>query len=123
MYRGKSEGLDLDSLDCTILPCKCESHRRVPQVIKSAFFIGVDGGRGVVSGRRRTRLERSCFFSRWRRKRWTAGWGFGTDIVLLFMYDEAVDGLTKHKFELGAEAALAGGPVCRGASAGTDALM
>lgn len=62
------------------------------------------------------------FFSRWRRKRWTAGWGFGTDIVLLFMYDEAVDGLTKHKFELGAEAALAGGPVGRDASAGTDAL-
>jgi lipid-binding SYLF domain-containing protein len=46
-----------------------------------------------------------------------------TDIVLLFMNDEAVGGLMKDKFELGAEAAVAGGPVGRDASAGTDALM
>jgi lipid-binding SYLF domain-containing protein len=39
------------------------------------------------------------------------------------MNDEAVGGLMKDKFELGAEAAVAGGPVGRDASAGTDALM
>lgn len=46
-----------------------------------------------------------------------------TDIVLLFMNDEAVANLLKDKFELGAEAAVAAGPVGREASAGTDALM
>jgi lipid-binding SYLF domain-containing protein len=46
-----------------------------------------------------------------------------TDIVLLFMNDEAVGGLMKDKFELGAEAAVADGPVGREAGAGTDALM
>ena len=46
-----------------------------------------------------------------------------TDIVLLFMNDEAVGGLMKDRFELGAEAAVASGPVGREASAGTDALM
>jgi lipid-binding SYLF domain-containing protein len=39
------------------------------------------------------------------------------------MNDDAVSGLMKDKFELGAEAGVAGGPVGRDASAGTDALM
>jgi len=46
-----------------------------------------------------------------------------TDIVLLFMNDEAVGGLMKDNFELGAEPAVAGGPVGREAGAATDALM
>jgi lipid-binding SYLF domain-containing protein len=51
-------------------------------------------------------------------------WGASaTDFVLLFMNDEAVGGLMKDKFELGAEAGVVGGPVGRDASAGTDALM
>ena len=44
-------------------------------------------------------------------------------LLLLFMNDEAVGGLMKDKLELGAEAGVAGGPVGRDASAGTDALM
>ena len=54
------------------------------------------------------------------------GWQIGasaTDFVLLFMNDEAMGGLMKDKFELGAEAGVAGGPVGREAGAGTDALM
>ena len=94
-----------------------------PQVIKAAFFIGGEGGRGVVSRRTRTGWSSPVFFR--------AGGGSvgpqvgasATDIVLLFMNDEAVRGLMKDKFELGAEAAVAGGPVGREASAGTDALM
>src|SRR5580658_4182696 len=39
------------------------------------------------------------------------------------MNDDAVSNLMKDKFELGAEAAVAGGPVGREAGAGTDALM
>jgi lipid-binding SYLF domain-containing protein len=39
------------------------------------------------------------------------------------MNDEAMAGLMKDKFELGAEAGVAGGPVGREAGAGTDALM
>ena len=94
-----------------------------PQVIKAAFFIGGEGGRGVVSRRTRTGWSDPVFFR-------AGGGSLGpqvgasaTDIVLLFMNDEAVSGLMKDKFELGAEAAVAGGPVGREASAGTDALM
>jgi lipid-binding SYLF domain-containing protein len=94
-----------------------------PQVIKAAFFIGGEGGRGVVSRRTSKGWSDPVFFR--------AGGGSvgpqvgasATDIVLLFMNDEAVGGLMKDKFELGAEAAVAGGPVGREASAGTDALM
>ena len=94
-----------------------------PEVIKAAFFIGGEGGRGVVSRRTRSGWSDPVFFR-------AGGGSFGpqvgasaTDIVLLFMNDEAVGGLMKDKFELGAEAAVAGGPVGRDASAGTDALM
>jgi lipid-binding SYLF domain-containing protein len=94
-----------------------------PQVIKAAFFIGGEGGRGVVSRRTSKGWSDPVFFR--------AGGGSvgpqvgasATDIVLLFMNNEAVGGLMKDKFELGAEAAVAGGPVGRNASAGTDALM
>ena len=94
-----------------------------PQVIKAAFFIGGEGGRGVVSRRMRDGWGDPVFFR--------AGGGSvgpqvgasATDIVLLFMNDQAIAGLMKDKFELGAEAAVASGPVGREASAGTDALM
>jgi lipid-binding SYLF domain-containing protein len=94
-----------------------------PQVIKVAFLIGGEGGRGVVSRRTSAVWSDPVFFR--------AGGGSvgpqvgasATDIVLLFMNDEAVGGLMKDKFELGADAAVAGGPVGRDAGAGTDALM
>jgi SH3 domain-containing YSC84-like protein 1 len=94
-----------------------------PQVIKAAFFIGGEGGRGVVSRHTRSGWSDPVFF---RAGGGSVGPQIGasaTDIVLLFMNDEAVAGLMKDKFELGAEAAVAGGPVGRAASAGTDALM
>ena len=94
-----------------------------PQVIKAAFLVGGEGGRGVVSRRTSAGWSDPVFFR--------AGGGSvgpqvgasATDIVLVFMNDEAVDGLMKDKFELGVEAAVAGGPVGRETSAGTDALM
>jgi SH3 domain-containing YSC84-like protein 1 len=94
-----------------------------PQVIKAAFFIGGEGGRGVVSRRTSKGWSDPVFF---RAGGGSVGPQLGasaTDIVLLFMNDEAVGGLMKDKFALGAEAAVAGGPVGREAGAGTDALM
>ena len=94
-----------------------------PQVIKAAFLIGGEGGRGVVSRRTSAGWSDPVFF---RAGGGSVGPQIGasaTDIVLLFMNDEAVGGLMKDKFELGADAAVAGGPVGRDAGAGTDALM
>jgi SH3 domain-containing YSC84-like protein 1 len=94
-----------------------------PQVIKVAFVVGGEGGRGVVSRRTSTGWSDPVFF---RAGGGSVGPQIGssaTDFVLLFMNDEAVGGLMKDKFELGADANIAGGPVGREASAGTDALM
>jgi lipid-binding SYLF domain-containing protein len=94
-----------------------------PQVIKAAFIVGGEGGRGVVSRRTPTGWSDPVFFR-------AGGGSFGpqfgasaTDIVLVFMNDDAVSGLMKDKFELGVEGAVSAGPVGREASAGTDALM
>jgi lipid-binding SYLF domain-containing protein len=94
-----------------------------PQVIKAAFLIGGEGGRGVVSRRTSAGWSDPVFF---RAGGGSVGPQIGasaTDIVLLFMNDDAVGALMKDKFELGTEAGVAAGPVGREASAGTDALM
>ena len=94
-----------------------------PRVIKAAFFVGGEGGRGCVSRRTKAGWSDPVFF---RAGGGSVGPQLGvsaTDFVLLFMNDDAVSGLMKDRFELGAEAGIAGGPVGREASAGTDALM
>lgn len=94
-----------------------------PQVIKASFVVGGEGGRGVVIRRVGTGWSDPVFF---RAGGGSFGWQIGataTDFVLLFMNDDAVGGLMTDKFELGAEAGVAGGPVGREAGAGTDALM
>ena len=94
-----------------------------PQVVKAAFIVGAEGGRGVVTRRTIEGWSNPVFF---RAGGGSVGPQIGasaTDIVLVFMNDEAVANLLKDRFELGAEAAVAGGPVGREAGAGTDALM
>jgi len=94
-----------------------------PQVIKASFVVGGEGGRGVVSRRTSNGWSDPVFF---RAGGGSVGWQIGasaTDFVLLFMNDDAVSHLMKDKFELGAEAGVAGGPVGREAGAGTDALL
>ena len=79
-----------------------------PQVIKAAFFIGGEGGRGVVSRRTSTGWSNPVFF---RAGGGSVGPQIGasaTDIVLLFMNDDAVGALMKDKVELGTEADVAG---------------
>jgi lipid-binding SYLF domain-containing protein len=94
-----------------------------PQVVKVAFTVGGEGGRGVVSRRHGDTWGQPVFFC-------GGGPSFGPqvgvssiDFVLLLMTDESVDGLMKDHFEFGGDAGVAAGPVGRTASAGTDALM
>lgn len=94
-----------------------------PHVVKAAFVVGAEGGRGVVSRRTNAGWSDPVFF---RAGGPSVGPQIGasaTDIVLVLMNDDAVAHLMKDRFELGADAAVAGGPVGREAGAGTDALM
>ena len=95
----------------------------VPGMVKAAFVVGGQYGRGFAL----CRTERG----------WSApapvrlaGGSFGvqlgadsTDIVFLVMNDRGMGRLLSDKFKIGADAAVAAGPVGRDAAADTDVLM
>lgn len=97
----------------------------VPGLIKGAFIVGGKKGTGVISCRGEGR------------KGWTGpstikieGGSFGlqiggskTDVILLVMNQKGKEKLLSSKFTLGADAAVAAGPVGRTAEAQTDAQM
>jgi lipid-binding SYLF domain-containing protein len=92
-----------------------------PTVIKGGFVFGGQYGKGIVSCRRdKASWGSPAFFT-------IGGGSFGlqiggqaVDLVLLFINDDGVQGLLKNKFEVGAGAAAAAGPVGRNATLSTD---
>jgi lipid-binding SYLF domain-containing protein len=96
----------------------------IPHVVKGAFMVGGEYGKGLVSQRDGN-------------GKWTApsyvdlsGGSFGlqvgasaTDIILVFTNSEGIRPLLKGKLKLGADATLAAGPVGRSAEAGTDVTL
>ena len=94
-----------------------------PEVLKVAFTVGGEGGRGVVSRRVGDGWGQPVFL---RAGGGSVGAQIGVssrDLVVLIMNDESVDSLLKDRFGLGGEAGVAAGPVGRNAGASTDALM
>jgi lipid-binding SYLF domain-containing protein len=99
---------------------KAECVAVFPQVIKAGFVIGGRGGRGVASCRTREGWSAPAYFN-------LGGGSVGlqigaqaTDFILLFMNKGGLDSLLSNKFELGADASVAAGPVGRQAGASTD---
>lgn len=95
----------------------------VPHLIKGGFIFGAENGRGVATCRTATGWSAPAFFAI------TGGsWGLqigaeGIDLVMIFQNDKGMDRLMNSKFELGADASAAAGPVGRHASADTDWKM
>lgn len=94
-----------------------------PGVIKAAFVVGGRGGQGVISRRVKGGWSAPAFFN-------LGGGSFGlqigaqrTDYILIIMNESGLNGLLKDKFELGAEASVAAGPVGREAAASTNPRM
>jgi lipid-binding SYLF domain-containing protein len=97
----------------------------IPGVKKAGFvfagkygkgFLACRGGDGVSwQGPSALRLEGGSFG-------FQVG-GSSTDVILLVMNEEGVEKLLSSKFTLGADAAVAGGPVGRSAQVQTDAQM
>jgi lipid-binding SYLF domain-containing protein len=106
------------------LMARAEAIAVIPHVVKGAFGLGGEFGKGLVS----RRMENG---------RWSApsfikigGGSFGlqlglqaTDLVLVFTDREGFKGLLDGKVKLGADASVAAGPVGRDASASTDVLL
>ena len=96
----------------------------VPDVIKGAFIVGGRHGTGVLLVREESgRWSDPVFVSL---TGGSVGWqvgGTSTDVILVFKHRKGVEGLLKGKFTLGADAAVAAGPVGRSAEASTDVTL
>jgi lipid-binding SYLF domain-containing protein len=92
----------------------------VPHLLKGGFVFGAENGRGVATCRTDSGWSAPSFFTI------TGGsWGLqigveGVDLVLIIQNDSGMQRLIGSKFELGADASAAAGPVGRHASADTD---
>jgi lipid-binding SYLF domain-containing protein len=92
----------------------------VPHMIKGGLVIGAENGRGVTTCRTANGWSAPAFFAI------TGGsWGLqigveGVDLVMIIQNDRGMQQLLSSKFQLGADASAAAGPVGRHASANTD---
>lgn len=95
----------------------------VPHMIKGGFVFGAQGGRGVATCRTEKGWSAPAFFAI------TGGsWGLqigveGVDLVMIIQNEEGMKHLLASKFQVGADASVAAGPVGRHASANTDWKM
>src|SRR5262252_3029540 len=96
----------------------------IPHVVKGAFGLGGQWGKGLMSQRRED--------GSWSPPAYVeiGGGSFGlqigvqaSDIVLVFTDESGLKGLLKGKVKLGADASATAGPVGRKAEVGTDVLL
>jgi lipid-binding SYLF domain-containing protein len=99
---------------------KAEAVAVFPGMLKAGLGIGGRGGSGLISRRVTGGWSAPAFFK-------MGGISIGpqigaakTDLILLFMNDDALKGLLGDKLEIGGEASAAAGPVGRTASASTN---
>lgn len=95
----------------------------VPHMVKGGFVFGAQGGKGVATCRTEHGWSAPAFFT-------IAGgsWGLqigveGVDLVMIFQNDKGMEKMLSSKFQVGADASAAAGPVGRHASADTDWKM
>jgi lipid-binding SYLF domain-containing protein len=95
----------------------------IPGVKKAALGVGGQYGRGYISCRTASGWSAPGGI---RIEGGSVGFQIGgsdTDVILLVLNDRGVDRLLSSKFTVGADAAVAAGPIGRQASAQTDATM
>jgi lipid-binding SYLF domain-containing protein len=92
----------------------------VPHMIKGGLVFGAENGKGIATCRTENGWSAPAFFAI------TGGsWGLqigveGVDVVMVFQSDRGMLRLEDAKFQLGADASAAAGPVGRHATADTD---
>jgi lipid-binding SYLF domain-containing protein len=108
----------------TELLSKAEAIAVIPNVVKAGLVLGGRHGRGLISVRAADGTWSNPSFLT------INGGSFGfqagvqsTDVVLVFRSKRGVDSIVNGKFTLGADAAVAAGPVGRNAQASTDGQL
>jgi len=106
------------------LMSRAEAVAVFPHVVKGAFGIGGEYGKGLVSHRMENGRWSTPSFVK------IGGGSFGlqlgvqaTDLVLVFTSRDGFKGLLDGKVKLGADAAVSAGPVGRNAQVATDVLL
>ncbi len=93
----------------------------IPGVIKAAYVLGGQYGKGVIMLREKGgSWSNPCFITL---AGGSLGWQIGvqkTDIVLVFKSGKSVENITQGKITLGADVSVTAGPVGRRAEASTD---
>ncbi|MEL7023398.1 MAG: lipid-binding SYLF domain-containing protein [Pseudomonadota bacterium] len=92
----------------------------IPDMIKAGFVVAGRHGRGLISVRTDTGWSSPAFI---KLTGGSVGWQAGVqaaDLVLVFTNQRGVENLSRGKFTLGADAAVAAGPLGRNTSAATD---
>ena len=102
---------------------KAECVLVIPSMKKAAFIVGGEYGSGVMSCHRGTSWSAPVFMQLMK-----GSWGLQigaeqVDLVLLVMNRHGIDKLFDDKVSLGADVAVAAGPVGRSAAAATDAKL
>jgi SH3 domain-containing YSC84-like protein 1 len=102
---------------------KAEGVAIFPSTIKAGFIVGGTRGRGILSARNEGAWSSPAFLT-------LTGGSFGlqiggqaADIILVIMNRRGLENLVSNQFKVGADAAVAAGPVGREAQAATDIQM
>jgi lipid-binding SYLF domain-containing protein len=95
----------------------------IPGIIKAAYGIGGEYGRGVLLVQEKGSWSNPSFVTL---AGGSVGWQIGvqrSDLILVFKTRKSIDNIAQGKVTLGADAGVAAGPVGRGAQASTDLSM
>jgi SH3 domain-containing YSC84-like protein 1 len=95
----------------------------VPSMIKGGFIVGANYGRGLASCRTPKGWSAPAFFLVGGGSVGFQIGGQAVDLIMLIMNDNGMKNLLSSKFELGADASVAAGPVGRLAEGNTDWKM
>jgi lipid-binding SYLF domain-containing protein len=112
-------GADDKSIPNSILG-KAEGIAIFPNTIKGGFVVGGMRGRGVISARTANGWSSPAFMTLTGGSIGLQIGGQAADLVLIIMQRRGLESLVKNQFKLGADAAVAAGPVGRDAQASTD---
>jgi lipid-binding SYLF domain-containing protein len=102
---------------------KAECVAVVPSMLKGGFIVGAKYGRGLATCRTAKGWSAPAFFLM---EGGSVGFQIGgqaVDLVMLIMNNDGMQHLLSSKFELGADASVAAGPVGRHAEGNTDWKM
>ena len=104
---------------------RCRGLAIFPAVVKVGLVLGVSFGTGIVVKRdeKTGQWSRPAFFNIRGGSVGVQAGAQATDLILLVMNEEGIEGLLEDKFTLGADVSVAAGPIGRQASAETGVRL